>query len=269
MRRGGASSFATVKAEGGLLPPDFLQRLVEGGKGIDGVTPESYHLTAGEKPNEAASRSWNRLQTAWAAFQTASSALRAEDAATGLTREKWLLPFFNELGYGRVQPAKTFEIDGKPYPISHLWQQIPIHLVGRNVELDRRSPGVVGAAKTTPHGLMQEFLNRHEGHLCGFVSNGLKLRILRDNKSLTRQAYVEFDLAGMMDGQVYSDFAVLFLLCHQSRVEAERAEQCWLEKWAEAAREDGTAPSTSSARAWRGRSRPSAAASSLSRRTES
>jgi hypothetical protein len=50
---------------------------------------------------------------------------------------------------------------------------------------------------------MQEFLNRHEGHLWGFVSNGLKFRILRDNKSLTRQAYVEFDLAGMMaNGQL-------------------------------------------------------------------
>ena len=232
--------FTTVTSEGGLLPPDFLQRLVEGGKGIDGLTRESYHLIGGEKPNEAASRSWNRLQAAWAAFQTASKGLKDEDAGTGLTREKWLLPLFSELGYGRLQGAKTFEIDGKAYPISHLWQQTPIHLVGRNVELDRRSPGVIGAAKTTPHGLMQEFLNRHEGHLWGFVSNGLKLRILRDNKSLTRQAYVEFDLAGMMDGQVYSDFALLWLLCHQSRVEAERAEQCWLEKWAEAARQQGT-----------------------------
>ncbi len=231
--------FTTVHSEGALLPPDFLQRLLEGAKGIDGLSPESYHLVAGEKPSEAASRSWNRLQAAWAAFQTASQGLRPEDAGTGLTREKWLLPIFQELGYGRLQPAKDTEIDGKAYPISHVWQQAPIHLLGRNVELDRRSPGVIGAAKTTPHGLLQEFLNRHEGHLWGFVSNGLKLRILRDNKSLTRQAYVEFDLAGMMDGQVYSDFALLWLLCHQSRVEAEKAEQCWLEKWTETVRREG------------------------------
>ncbi len=125
MRRGGASIFTTVKTEGGLLPPDFLLRLVEGAKGIDGLTPESCHLGGGKKPNEAASRSWNRLQTAWAAFQTASSALKAEDAAASLAREKWLLPLSSELSYGRVQPAKTFEIDGKPYPISHLWQQTP------------------------------------------------------------------------------------------------------------------------------------------------
>jgi hypothetical protein len=239
MARTSRNLFTTVKSEGGLLPPDFLRRLVEGAKGIDGLTPESFHLSAGEKPNEAASRSWNRLQAAWVAFRTASQGLRAEDAGTGLTREKWLMPLFQELGYGRLQPAKDTEIDGKAYPISHVWQHTPIHLVGRNVELDRRSPGVIGAARTTPHGLLQEFLNRHEGHLWGFVSNGLKLRILRDNKSLTRQAYVEFDLAGMMDGQIYSDFALLWLLCHQSRVEAEKAEQCWLEKWTEAVRREG------------------------------
>jgi hypothetical protein len=32
------------------------------------------------------------------------------------------------------------------------------------------------------------------------VRNGLRLRILRDNVSLTRQAYVEFDLEAMMNG---------------------------------------------------------------------
>jgi hypothetical protein len=74
----------------------------------------------------------------------------------------------------------------------------------------------------------------------GFVSNGLKLRLLRDNRSLTRQAYVEFDLVAMMEGQAFSDFVVLWLMCHQSRVEAVPPEPCWLEKWATEAREQGT-----------------------------
>ncbi len=93
---------------------------------------------------------------------------------------------------------------------------------------------------SSPHSLLQEFLNRSEEHLWGFVSNGLRLRILRDNVSLTRQAYVEFDLESMMQGEVYADFVLLWLLCHQSRVEAERAEQCWLEKWSKTAQEQGT-----------------------------
>ena len=43
-----------------------------------------------------------------------------------------------------------------------------------------------------------------------------------------------------MDGEVYADFVLLWLLCHQSRVEAERPEECWLEKWSHAAAQQGT-----------------------------
>jgi hypothetical protein len=71
------------------------------------------------------------------------------------------------------------------------------------------------------------------------VSNGLSLRLLRDNASLVRPAFVEFDLAAMMDGQVYADFRLLWLLCHQSRVAAERPENCLLEAWARLGREQG------------------------------
>jgi hypothetical protein len=92
----------------------------------------------------------------------------------------------------------------------------------------------------SPHGLVQELLNRSEERLWGFVSNGLTLRVLRDNVSLTRQAYVEFDLASMMDGEVYADFVVLWLVCHESRVEGETPHECWLERWSQEAVKQGT-----------------------------
>ena len=232
--------FTTIRSEGALLPPDLLQRIAEGDRKVPGLTPDAYHLTGNEKLNEAASHSWNRLLGVWAAFQAGASGLKPTDPGTGFTRDKWLLPLFQELGYGRLPVSRTLEVGGKPYAISHVWYHTPIHLVGRNVDLDHRTPGVAGAARTSPHGLLQEFLNRSEEHVWGFLSNGLKLRILRESKSLTRRAHVEFDLAGMMDGQVYSDFALLWLLCHQSRVEADQPVQCWLEKWAEEARQEGT-----------------------------
>jgi hypothetical protein len=229
----------TIRTEGGLLPPDFLQRLTGLQADVPGLTPDAYHVT-GEKLNEAASRAWNRLLGMWAAFQSAAEALPASDPGTTVTREKWLLPVFAELGYGRLQPAKAIEIGGQSYPVSHAWQHVPLHLVGRNVDLDRRTAGVAGAARMSPHGLVQELLNRRNESLWGFVSNGLKLRLLRDNRSLTRQAYLEFDLAAMMEGQAFSDFVLLWLLCHQSRLEGDPPESCWLEKWATAAREQGT-----------------------------
>ena len=232
--------FTTIRTEGSILPPDLLQRIAAGDHGLDGLAPEDYHLAKGERLNEAINRSWNRLQGVWASFKAGLAKLPPEDPATSLTRERWLLVLFQELDYGRLLTSRAVEIEGKSYPISHTWQHAPIHLVGCRVDLDRRTAGVAGAARTSPHSLVQEFLNRSSGHLWGFVSNGFFLRILRDNVRLTRQSYVEFDLQAIMDGEVYADFALFWLLCHQSRVESERPEQCWLEKWSKKAQEQGT-----------------------------
>jgi hypothetical protein len=232
--------FTTIRTEGAILPFEILQRISERNNSIDGLDPLNFHLAKGEKLNEAINRSWNRLLGAWESFKRARDLLSSDDIGTTITRERWLLILFQELGYGRLLTAKSLEISGKIYPISHLWHHTPIHLVGYKVDLDRRSSGVAGAARMSPHSLVQELLNRSECYLWGMVSNGLVLRLLRDNVSLTRQAYVEFDLEAMMDGLVYSDFVLLWLVCHESRVESERPEECWLENWSNHAKEYGT-----------------------------
>jgi hypothetical protein len=232
--------FTTIRTEGALLPPDLLQRIADGDRELEGLTPEAYHLAANERLGEVITRSWNRLVGAWPGFRESLAKLPESDHATSATRERWLLILFQELGYGRLSTARAVDLDGKSYPVSHAWGSVPIHLVGARIPLDRRTAGVAGAAGVSPHGLLQELLNRSEERLWGVVSNGLALRVLRDNSSLTRQAYVEFDLEAMMDGEVYSDFVVLWLLCHQSRVEGERPEHCWLERWSQLAVERGT-----------------------------
>lgn len=199
-----------------------------------------YHLAEGERLNEAITRSWNRLATLWVHFQDAVAKLPEQDLRTTLTRERWLLPLFQELGYGRLQTTRALEVKGKTFPISHGWGHTPIHLVGSRVDLDSKRAGVAGAARSSPHSLVQELLNTSDAHLWGSVSNGLKLRILRDNASLVRQAYVEFDLEAIFSGQVYADFVVLWLLCHQSRVESDKPEGCWLERCSKAAHEQGS-----------------------------
>lgn len=232
--------FTTVRTEGAILPADLLQRVVDGDKALDGLYPTSYHLLEGEKLNEAINRSWSRLRGAWVSFKAALEKLPPNDPGTSVTRDRLLLPLFQELGYGRLTAAKAIEIENRSYPISHGWLHTPIHLVGWRVDLDRRTAGVAGAARSSPHSLVQELLNRSQEHLWAILSNGRQLRILRDNVSLTRQAYVEFDLEAMMAGEVYADFVLLWLLCHQSRVETEKPEQCWLEKWSKTAQEQGT-----------------------------
>lgn len=232
------SSFQTIRTEGALFPPDILQRIAS--LKVDGTRAEDYHLPPGFKVKEAITASWTALRAHWTNFQEARESLDEDDTGTAVTNDRWLLPLFKELDYGRLTTEKSPVIDDRSYPIERFYNNTPIHLIGCNLPLDRRTRGARGAATASPHSMMQEFLNRSEHHLWAFISNGRQLRILRDNISLSRQAYVEFDLEAMMEGEVYSDFALMWLLCHQSRVEAVNQEQCWLESWSGLAREQGT-----------------------------
>ncbi|WP_298208998.1 N-6 DNA methylase [Ferrimicrobium sp.] len=225
------SSTTGITSVGGLLPIEFLTRLRDPDSGLEGVRPSDYHLGSNERITEIINRSWNRLTNAWAGFSEALAQLGDDDTAAGLTRDKWLGLVFVELGFGRLQRAKSVEIQGELFPITYAWGLIPIHVVGARVELDRRTPGVQGAAGKSPHSLVQELLNRSPEHLWGMVTNGLILRILRDNASLTRQAYLEFDLEEIFSNERFDDFVALWMIAHQSRFEGEDPSACWLERW--------------------------------------
>lgn len=240
MARSNRDKFISVKIEGALLSPDLLERIVIAPESVEGLAPSDYHLLGNERLNEAINRSWNRLTALWQAFRDTRNQLAENDWATGITRERWLLPMFQELGYGRLVPTKAETIGSKTYPISHSWQNSPIHLIGCRVPLDRRTAGVAGAATMSPHSLVQEYLNRSDDHLWGLASNGLIMRILRDNASISRQQYIEFDLESIMEGELYSDFVLFWLLCHQSRFEAENPADCWLERWGQTVQEEGS-----------------------------
>lgn len=220
------------------MPPDLLARVIAGDKNLLGLNSNDYHLSAGESPREAANRAWSYLTGVWATFKSEIAKRPEADPAVGLTRDRWLMLLFRELGYGRLSPtpAGGLHVSDRAFPVSHLWGRVPIHLLGWGVDdLDKRHKGVAGAAERAPHAMVQELLNRTDNYLYAVVSNGRVLRLLRDTTNLSGQTYVEFDLEAMFDGEVFSDFVLLFLVLHQSRVEIRTpdgpASDCWLETW--------------------------------------
>ena len=122
-----------------ILPADLLQRVADG-RSLDGLTPADYHLAPSERLNEAINRSWNRCLGVWQSFDEQRSRLPAGDTGITLTRERWLLILFQELGYGRLSFQGKLAAGGVDYPISHSWEQAPIHLVSFRQDLDRRDP---------------------------------------------------------------------------------------------------------------------------------
>lgn len=237
------SEFQTIRSEGGLLPSDLLRRVLDPRAKLEGTSPESYGLPQGERLNEVITQSWNRLCRHWTEFRNTAENLPAGEAATGPTNDKWTLPLLRELGFGTLPTSAAPEIEGRSYPISRFHGPVPLHLVGCGLNLDRRTAGARGAASSNPHGMVQEFLNRSQGHLWAIVSNGRQLRVLRDNQALSRQSFIEFDIEAMFSGQVYPDFVLMWMVAHVSRFlprEGDKADSCLLERWTKIADEEGT-----------------------------
>ncbi len=172
----------------------------------------------------------------WVSHRAAIPRISADSRATSITRDRWLRFLFDELGYGPLRPARTgIKVGSDVYPVSHEWEAVPVHLLGWHIPLDRRTAGVAGAATRSPQSLVQGLLNRSDRHLWGIVSNGRKLLFLRASSSIVRSPHIEFDLEEMFDQRHLSDYVMLYLLCHHSRVElaigAAGPADCWLERW--------------------------------------
>ena len=68
--------------------------------------------------------------------------------------------------------------------------------------------------RRSPHSCLQEWLNADDSSEWGVLCNGSTLRLLHDNPSLVKPAYVEIDLSAIFGGGLYEEFAVLWVLLH-------------------------------------------------------
>jgi hypothetical protein len=122
--------------------------------------------------------------------------------------------------------------------------RVPVVVVPPSEEkLDRRSPTLSTDRSRSPAFALQDYLNDSESALWGLVTNGAIIRLMRDNASLTRPAYIEGDLAQIFTNEDASSFAVLWLLIHRTRfgVVGTLVTDCVLERWREAGSREGVA----------------------------
>lgn len=200
------SEFTSLKIVGGLLSSDLLGRVFAADPQVPGTTPESYGLERGESIRRQASRSWPYLLETW------------QDENK---RDRWNRILLRELGFHQ-------------FP-----DHVPVRLLGWNTDLDHRTPNVHARP---PQAALQELLNRDDAKLWAILSNGTTLRLLRDSTVLVGSAYVEFDLDAIFSGELFSDFVLLYLVCHESRFTIQGdggPESCYLEQWRGFAAEQG------------------------------
>ncbi|MGV9991722.1 Eco57I restriction-modification methylase domain-containing protein [Streptomyces sp. NPDC003374] len=233
-----ALAFTAVTTVGGLLPADMLLRIAEA-RNLPGTKPADYGLPASVPVRDEAERAWEYLKPLWRELRAAlpSDPVTGAPSAdpTGRAGSDWLAQLFRKLDFGALTEVGAAGIPAdsdaeKRFPVSHRHGPALVHLVPWNQELDKRP----AAGQVPAQSMLQDCLNRTEAHLWAVLTNGRRLRLLRDSSSFATAAYVEFDLEAIFDGELFSEFVLLYCVLHASRfavAEGAAPAGCWLEKW--------------------------------------
>lgn len=240
--------FDTLSIEGGLFTAEWLGKVAS--FKAPGQTDADYAVRAGFSTREEIAFAWRSAQHLWGQFKAARQPSGA-DAWTVTQR------FVSELlrqsfGFTNLHAAEhPQEIEGRRYPVGYfaVGQSVPlvISVCTEPKLLDTPHDRLGDSSgerlrRRSAFGLLQEFLNAADHALWGIASNGLLLRIARDNGSLTRPAWLEADLERLFEEENQAEFSVLWLLLHASRfgIEGQPAHDCVLEQWRNGCRDQGT-----------------------------
>lgn len=233
-------AFEALSIEGGLLSPEWLSKVAQ----LQASTQAEadYRIHKGLNLRDEIGRYWRIAQAHWADFKSGYDA-KADSKAVS---ERFVLALLRDaFGFASLAMMEPALLAERMYPIGQaaLGGRVPVIIAPADSGLDNiTSLFGDGSRRRSAFGLAQEYLNAQEGALWGIASDGVSLRIVRDNASLTRPAWIEADLQRIFVEERYADFAALWLLCHETRFgrEGQPVTECALEAWRNAGREEGT-----------------------------
>jgi len=226
-------SFTGLTIEGNLITPAIL-KLVANPK-VGDTTDAGYDIPRGVTLRDEMARYYRIGQ---ATLRHLHSSPSPSLAATERFTSELLTQV---LGFSTLNPGTTEEHDSRLYPVSMqaLDGRVPVLVVPPSDSLDASSAHLrPDGRRRSAATALQDWLNVSDPALWGLCTNGKQLRLLRDNPSLTRPAFLEFDLLQIFDNEDYSSFTLLWLLLHRSRFgkPGTSPTDCALERW----REEGT-----------------------------
>ena len=238
---GGARlAFDALSIEGGIIGAEWLGKVAQ--LQAAAQEPADYRIPKGLEIRDEIARGWRIAQ---ACFQEMEAGRAAGGNARVLAEEFLEVLLRDALGFASLTRTAPVTIGDRAYPVRFfaLGDRVPVVAAPAGAGLDTRVPELGDdQRRRTAFGLLQEMLNASDAALWGIASDGLSLRIARDNASLTRPAWIEADLARIFTEDLYPDFAALWLLAHESRFGSADAPSvtCPLELWREEARQEGT-----------------------------
>lgn len=232
--------FDALGIEGALLPADWLAKVAA--LKAPQQAAADYGVPKGLNLRDELSRYWRIAQAHWKDFDAA----RATGGAPQASRRLLHNLLHDVFGMADLAAATAPRVlDSREYPVSAeaAGHRIPIVIAPHDLSLDTRDRRFGDAGRQrSAFGLLQDYLNAEDAALWGLASNGLVLRLARDNSSLTRPAWIEADLERIFSEERFADFSLLWLLIHSSRFGRadDLPQHCALEAWRDASRDEGT-----------------------------
>lgn len=228
--------------EGGLIAPEQVQKVIAADR--TPKTADSYACPKGTSLGDEIARFFRIGQAIWRDYDQAEAKTIIRSA--GFARD--LLTHC--LGFTDLAGPVEHREGTRRYRIA--WEgkggRVPV-AVAAPVETGdafaKSQPefgdGEGGRPRRSPTALLQDWLNGTEHALWGLVFAGDRVRIMRDNASLTRPAWIEADLGAMFRDEMFADFTAFWLLAHATRFGAQDAapSDCPLEQWREAGLKQG------------------------------
>lgn len=235
-RKSASALFDAITLEGNLITPAMLARIAAHEAGAQ--SEADYNVPKGLTLRDEIARYYRIGQ---ALFKDLFASATPSTAATSNFVEALLRDVF---GFSDVRRVAMRRLGDRSFPVTMeaLAGRVPVVVVPPSDELDRASTHLhTEGRRRSAASSVQDWLNASDEALWGFCCNGERLRLVRDNASLTRPAYVEANLRQLFEAEDFADFAALWLLIHVSRFGAAGAPvaDCALERWREAGDKEG------------------------------
>ena len=231
-----ALAFDALAVEGALISPAMLARIAAHQAG--GQTEADYGIPKGLTLRDEIARYFRIGQALFAALTATEnpSVSATIKFVENLLRDAFGFADLKRLG-SRMLGDRQFAVT-----LEGLGGRVPIVVVPPADELDRPSDHLpTDGRRRSAATAVQDWLNANEQSRWGFCCNGFRLRLVRDNASLTRPADIEADLRAIFQEGNFADFTALWLLVHASRFgqPGMPPSDSSLERWREDGQKEG------------------------------
>ncbi|MDI9526086.1 MAG: N-6 DNA methylase [Pseudomonadota bacterium] len=233
-RIGDGLSIDSLTLEGSLFMPDLLEKAALGE--LSYQREADYHIPKGIKLHDEYGRSFQIACAQWKIF---APNLDRQDVDPMPAARVYAMELLRDaLGYQDLQPINEIELVGRRYPVDFMaCGRVPVIVAPYDLGLDEPDERFAGAGqgsrKKSAARLAQEFLDASGECTWALVTNGRRIRLLRDTETLTRPTYLECDLETILVEERYPDFKALWRIFHASRADrpGSPGTDCIWERW--------------------------------------